>query len=223
MAKVLLVEDDHLVAEAVKDCLTLSNHVFDWAKDGQEGIDRLLLYDYDLAILDWNLPRLDGIDVCKRYRARGGTVPVLMLTGRSAEFEKVQGLDSGADDYLTKPFSLAELSARVRALLRRPRTTLSETIEWGSLVIDLRNCRVTRGGAVVELVPKEMALLEFLLRNRNQSFTVTDLLDRVWSSESDSTEDAVRQCITRLRKKIDVDGQPSLITTVRGVGYRIEG
>ena len=222
MAKILLIEDDTHVGEVVVDILETANHTVEWTKNGTEALDRLNLYEYDLGIFDWNVPGMTGIEVCRRYRANGGVIPILLLTGNSAIGERVDGLDAGADDYLTKPFSLKELIARVRALLRRPPHATADLLEFSGLVIDVRACKVTRDGAGISLLPKELALLEFLVRHPNRVFSVQDLLNRIWSSESDSSEDAVRQCITRLRKKIDFDSQPSLIVTVKGLGYKVE-
>lgn len=212
-----------MVAEAIKDVLEMGNHTVEWTTDGLEGFERLSIYQYDVAILDWSLPNMDGVDICKTYRSKGGSIPVLMLTGKNNVSDKVKGLDAGADDYLTKPFSVPELQARLRALLRRPSTTLPEVLTVGDLTVDPKLCKARRGEREISLLPKEMAVLEFLMRHREQIFSVSDLLNRVWSSESESTEDAVRQCITRLRKKIDAEGEKSIIVTVKGLGYRIEG
>jgi two-component system, OmpR family, manganese sensing response regulator len=206
MAKILLCEDDRLIGQSVVDGLQGLGHTVEWVQDGKEGADRLRLYQYDLAILDWNMPEMTGVEVCRQYREQGGVLPILMLTARDKDVEKVEGLDAGADDYLTKPFSLVELAARIRAILRRQPETLKTSLSLGE----------------IDLLPKEMALLEFLIRHPNQLFDVNDLLNHVWSSESDSTEDAVRQCVARLRRKLEVEGKKSPIVTVKGLGYRLE-
>lgn len=221
MAKILLVEDDLAVADAVADALESESNVVEHVTCGLEGAQRLKLYQYDMAILDWDLPKKTGVDICSEYRNHGGTIPVLMLTGKTSIEDRVTGLDAGADDYLPKPFSLKELSARVRALLRRPEPMVSEVVAVGDLKVDLKTHKVMRGGQEINLLAKEISLLEFLLRHRGQVFNVDDLLNKVWHSESDSTEDAVRQCVTRLRKKIDGDSETSLIVTVKGLGYKI--
>lgn len=221
MAKILLVEDDLLVGEAVIDVLDLSNHTVDWIKDGREGLERLVHFEYELAILDWNLPGLSGIEICQEYRKNGGSLPVMMLTGNDLVFQKVEGLDSGADDYLTKPFLPQELTARVRALLRRPPEVVPKILKVSDLSYDTSRGRVSRAEVEITLLPRELALLEFLMRHPDQVFSVDEILSRVWSSESESTELAVRQCVARLRKKIDREGEDSLIVNVKGLGYKI--
>ncbi|MBS1998349.1 MAG: response regulator transcription factor [Cyanobacteria bacterium SZAS LIN-2] len=179
-------------------------------------------FQYDLAVLDWGLPGKLGVDICRDYRARGGKTPILMLTGKGEIESKLEGFDSGADDYLAKPFNLRELLARVKALLRRPEGVQSDVIHVRGYELNTKLGKVMVHGREVALLAKEMALLEFLMRHQDRIFNVDDLLDRVWQSDSESSEDAVRQCVTRLRKKIDVEGQPSLITTVKGMGYKID-
>ena len=221
MPKILVVEDDHLVADAVIEGLNLANHTVEWTTLGKEALDRLRLYDYDLIVLDLNLPDMHGLDVCREFRSRGGNLPILMLTGLSTLPQKEEGLDAGADDYLTKPFAVRELTARVRALLRRPPQQLPDVLRAGDLILDVAQVKLTRDGGEITLQPKEFALLEFLMRHTNQVFGVQELLNRLWSSESDSSELAVRQTITRLRKKIDKAGADSVIVTVTGLGYKI--
>lgn len=221
MAKILLVEDDQAVAEAIVDALEFESNVVEHVDCGLEASQRLKLYQYDLVVLDWDLPRKSGVEVCGEYRSGGGTLPILMLTGKSSVEDRVTGLDAGADDYLPKPFSMKELSARVRALLRRPEPMVSELVQLGPLQIDLKFHKVTRGQEELNLLAKEISLLEFLVRHRGQVFSVDDLLNKVWHSESDSSEDAVRQCVTRLRKKIDGESENSLIITVKGLGYKV--
>lgn len=222
MAKILLIEDNHHTAESVEDALMLDGHEVEVAECGQSGILLIATSNFELAIVDWDLPKVTGTDIIKQYRDQGGSMPVLMLTGKDAVDERVEGLESGADDYLPKPFSIHELQARVRALLRRPAAIIPDTIIAGAIALDVKNRTVTKNGSKIELLPMEMALLDFLMRRKGQTFTPTDLLNQVWNSESESTEGAVRKTITRLRKKIDSDGEESLIKSVRGVGYSIE-
>lgn len=219
MAKILLVEDDIPLGEAVVDSLS-RNYVVEFVHTGKEAADRLKLYSYDLVILDWGLPdELKGIDVCRMYRAAGGTCPVLMLTGRDTIVDKETGLDCGADDYLTKPFDIRELEARVRARLRRPANLSPDEIVAGPLRLDVKQMVVTKDGTAIDLIPKEYKLLEFFVKHQNQLFTAEALLDRLWSSESDTSPDVIRVYVTRLRKKIDTPGQPSMISTKRNGGY----
>lgn len=223
MAKILVVEDDVELSTIICDELKLRHHVSEVAHDGTEAYEKLRFYKYDLIILDWALPGMSGVEICKAFRDSGGKTPLLMLTGKNLSKEKELGLDSGADDYLTKPFDMAELAARVRALLRRPAGYTSNAMQAGNIELDAAAFRVTRDGAEVKLQPKEFALLEFLMRHRNQFFTSEQLLDRVWKSESDATAESLRTCVKRLREKIDTDGEPSIIENVRRMGYRVVG
>lgn len=223
MAKVLVIEDDVSLAKMISDWLSLEHHNTELVHDGTDAAARLKVYDYDLIVLDWELPGVMGVDILKEFRARGGLTPVLMLTGRGTIDDKEKGFDCGADDYLTKPFHAKELTARLRALLRRPEGYLGETLKVGDISLDRANFRVARGDEEIRLLPKEFALLEFLMRNQNRVFAPEALLNRVWVTESEATVDALTTCVKRLRKKIDVEGKPSIIRTVHGVGYKLEG
>jgi len=222
MSKILLVEDDKVLAEMVTDWLTHEHYQVDCLHSGRDGLDRLKFYSYDLVILDWDLPELSGIDILKEYRDKGGATPVLMLTGKSTVDEKLVGLDSGADDYLTKPFHMKELSARLRSLLRRPQAMHANLLKARNLELDATLYRVTKDGVEIELLPKEFALLEFLMRHPNQVFSAEALLDRVWKADSDATTEAIRSCFKRLRKKIDVDDGEPILKNVHGVGYKLQ-
>ncbi|MBS1992333.1 MAG: response regulator transcription factor [Cyanobacteria bacterium SZAS LIN-2] len=222
VAKVLVIEDDVALAKMVSDWLSLEHHNTELVHDGADAAARLRVYDYDLIVLDWELPGVMGVDILKEFRSRGGLTPVLMLTGRGTIDDKEKGFDCGADDYLTKPFHAKELTARLRALLRRPEAYLGETLKVGDISLDRANFRVLRGDEEIRLLPKEFALLEFLMRNQNRVFAPEALLNRVWVTESEATVDALTTCIKRLRKKIDVEGKPSVIRTVHGVGYKLE-
>lgn len=220
MAKILIVEDNEDLANTVRTFLMFEHHTVEHIVDGQEASDHLRTFQYELVILDWSLPNLSGIDILKRFRSLGGTTPVLMLTGHDTISEKEAGLDSGADDYLTKPFHMKELGARVRALLRRPAAVNSNVLEAGNITIDTAKYRVTVNGDPMTLVPREFQLLEFFMRHPNQVFSPEALLNRVWPSESEATTEALRTALKRLRKKVDPDG--NLLRTVHGVGYILE-
>lgn len=223
MARILLAEDDKLVAETVADSLQLAKYDVETVENGLEAQARLKDSIYDIAILDRGLPGKDGLEVLQEFRANGGTIPVLILTGKNTIENRVEGLETGADDYICKPFAMDELLARIRSLLRRPQPLILNEIKLGNLTIDLQRSTVTRDGEpTVELLAKETAVLEFLLKNRGKYFTAEEILNRVWVSESESTEDAVRQCFVRLRKKIDKPSEPSIIKTSRNLGYMIE-
>lgn len=220
MAKIIVVEDNVDVADQVRMVLTFEHHTVETLHDGKDASAALRAYDYDVIILDWELPGMNGVEILREYRSRGGNTPVLMLTGKDSVDEKEQGLDSGADDYLTKPFQMKELAARVRALLRRTGAVKENVLTAGALKLDPTRYRATLNEAPLTLVPKEFALLEFLMRHPNQVFTADALLNRVWPSDSESTQEALRTTMKRLRKKVDPDNL--LIKTVHGVGYVLE-
>ncbi len=222
MAKILLVEDNLDLIAMIERFLVFEKYVVESVSDGAEALDHLKTFPYDLIILDWELPGMNGVDVCREFRNRHGNTPILMLTGKSTIANKEAGLNSGADDYLTKPFDLRELGARIRAILRRPPTvTAKESIyEAGHLTLDAIKHEVRSMGEVVELGPREFQLLEFLLRHPNQVFTPEALLNKVWSAQSEATEEALRTTMKRLRKKIDPDNK--IVRNVHGVGYVLD-
>jgi len=222
MAKILVVEDEQDLSGPVRDWLGREHHLVEVVDNGPDALDRLRIYKYDVVILDLMLPGLSGMEVCRRFRSAGGTTPILMLTAKTTVEDKEAGLDAGADDYLTKPFHLKELSARVRALLRRPAPVSGNVLNVRSLVLDTSACRVTKDGHELHLLPKEFSLLEFLMRHPNQVFSADALLDRVWASDTSALPDTVRTHIKTLRKKIDDEDSPSFIRTIHGVGYKLE-
>lgn len=221
MAKILLVEDDKEYARVVLDLLELNGHKCDWFETATDALLALRDFAFDVIILDWELPDRPGIAVCEEFRKAGGTTPILMLTGRMAVEEKEKGLDTGADDYLTKPANLRELAARVRALLRRCPQTSSNVLSAGTLELDTVCHIASRSGVEIKLQPIEFALLEFFLRNPTGVFSLEHLLDRVWTMDNEAQPHAVRACINRVRTKVDVDGEQSIIKTVHGVGYKL--
>ena len=222
MAKILVVEDDENLARLVKICLSAETYLVDSVTRGMDALSQIRLITYDMLVLDWMLPDITGVEVLKHYRASGGRAPVLMLTSRATIADKVTGLEAGADDYLVKPFDKLELAARVKALLRRPKDMSPEVLVIGPLEINQTTYKVLKDGLVVELRPKEYALLEFLARHPGESFTAEAILERIWRSDALSTTDTVRTHVMTLRKKLgDTDERP-LIKTVRGRGYSLQ-
>lgn len=221
--KILVVEDEKRIANYVKKGLELKSHVVDVCYDGQAGLDFALAEEYDLLILDWMLPGMSGLEICKQLRADDDSTPILMLTARGEVKDTVTGLDAGADDYLPKPFAFEELLARVNALGRRSKEEVTSTFAIDSLVVDPKQAQVIRAGKEVQLSKKEFSLLEFLLRNQGQVFSAQQLAERVWSFDSDVTPNAAQVYIGYIRNKIDKDfpEEKPLITTVRGFGYKV--
>jgi DNA-binding response OmpR family regulator len=222
MAKLLLAEDDLRLATLIQDWLNAENHTVEHVTDGRAALDLIDSTKFDMFMLDWDMPHVSGIEVCKQYRKTGGTVPILILTGKGAVEEKEQGLDCGADDYLTKPFHLRELSARIRALLRRPEQLTQAQLKVRDLMLDLSARRLIKNGKEVELFPKEFALLEFLMRHPNQVFSLEALQERVWPSDSESSPETIRVHIARLRSKIEADGERPIVKTVHRQGYMLD-
>ena len=220
--RILLVEDEVKVASFIKRGLEQAQHVVDLAATLRDGDYLASVQDYDLLILDCMLPDGDGRKLCRDLRARGLGVPVLLLTAKNSIEDKVTGLDSGADDYLTKPFDFGELLARVRALGRRVSTPLLQELSIADLKIDPVTRKVTRGAQAIQLTPKEYQLLEVLMRRAGQVVTRTELLEHVWDLHFDPSSNIVDVVIKILRDKIDRKFQPRLIQTVRGVGYMIK-
>jgi DNA-binding response OmpR family regulator len=222
MAKVLLVEDDTSLATKIQQWLEHEHYVVDWVEAGEDALQLLDSNSYDCIVMDWGLPGISGLDVCKTFRARGGNTPVIFLTGRGKIEEKTTGLDTGGDDYITKPCDLKELSARLRAILRRHASVRQNTITVGSLTIETGVYRVTNGGEEVTLLPKEFAVLELLMRHPGQIFSVKDILQSVWPADSVAGEDTVRTYIKTLKRKITREGEESLLQNIHGFGYTIK-
>jgi two-component system, OmpR family, copper resistance phosphate regulon response regulator CusR len=220
--KILIVEDEKKVASFVKKGLQEEGYVVDAAFDGEEGLMLAAETPYDLVILDIYLPRLDGLTVLKKLRERRVKTPVLLLTVRATIEDKVLGLDSGADDYLTKPFAFQELLARLRALLRRHADTNVTVLQVADLVLDPVRRVVVRGTRRIELSPKEFALLEYFMRNADRVLTRTLIVEHVWNYDFDSGTNVVDVYVNYLRRKIDTGHSPKLIHTVRGAGYMMK-
>ncbi len=220
--RVLLVEDEKRIAGFIKQGLQEEQYAVDVVFDGESALDLPSGAEYDLIVLDVMLPKKDGVEVCRALRERGERTPVLMLTARDAVEDRVRGLDSGADDYLVKPFAFAELLARIRALLRRGSAITSTQIRVGDLVLDTLTRRATRGDRTVELTAREYALLEYLMRNAGQVLSRTQILNHLWNYDFLGSSNVVDVYIGYLRRKIDEGFPTRLLRTVRGSGYRIE-
>lgn len=220
--RILVIEDDKDLAQFVRKGLQEERHAVDVAEDGEAGLELASSGGYDLMIVDVMLPKLDGLTFCRRVRGWGDHTPILLLTARDTVEDKVAGLDTGADDYLTKPFAFAELVARVRALIRRGGPPPAGELKAADLVVDPAAHRVRRAGKEISLTNKEYALLEYLLRNRNRVLTRTAIIEHVWGLNYDPMTNIVDVHIRALRSKIDKDFSPPLIITVRGVGYMLE-
>lgn len=218
--RILLVEDDVMLAEAITRALTQSAHAVDGARTGEEADHALATSHYDLVLLDVGLPQIDGFEVLRRLRARRSTVPVLMLTVNDALEDLVTGLDLGADDYLTKPFRLSELEARVRALIRRSHASASSDLTHGRLRLDMAGRRLYLDGQPMELSLRELAVIELLLLREGKVVTKQQIVDHLYGWEDVSSSNAIEVFIHRLRKKLEDSGVA--ITTVRGMGYLIE-
>lgn len=223
MSRILIVEDEEGLSGAIKEWLEDECYVVTVATDGLEAVELLKGAVFELIILDLMLPGLSGIEVCKQFRQMGGKAPILMLTAKSTMLAKEEGLDSGADDYLTKPCNLRELSARVRALLRRPLSSPVIVLEAGSIKLDTNSRTVSKSGAPLKLLPKEFILLEVLLKHKGQVMSTESLIEHVWGTHSAITPETVRSHVKALRKKVDgVTSEGSIINTVHGMGYKIE-
>ncbi len=219
MAKVLLLEDDEKLAESISAGLS-NDHIVEWVKSGDEALDMLSHYHFDLAVLDWSVLGLAGVDVCKQYRGSGGSIPILMLTGKQDVSNKEEAFGIGADDYLTKPFHFRELAVRVTALLRRPAVIQQKLLTVGNVSLDLDNKTASVEGKILNLKPAECALLELFFKTPTRVFTAAELLAKLYPSDTEATDEAVRQRIFRLRKALD--GTNITVTTLPTQGYRLD-
>lgn len=220
---ILIVEDDEKVAEFVSEGFRREGYAITIARDGEEGLTAALNGDYAAAVMDIMLPKLDGLEVIRRIRAAGRHLPVIVLSARGSVEAKIKGLEVGADDYLAKPFSIAELLARVQALLRRSSSTPdSTTLHVGDLEMDLVTHRVVRNGRRIDLQPLEYQLLEYLMRNKGRVVSKTTIMDRVWDYAFIPRTNVVECRVSRLRTKISISGEKELIHTIRGFGYVLE-
>jgi DNA-binding response OmpR family regulator len=217
--RILIAEDDVPLAGFLRKGLEAEHYSVDVAGDGEAARDLAVAYDYDLLVLDLNLPKRDGLAVLNDVRGAKENVPILVLTGRSRVEDRVSTLDRGADDYVTKPFSFSELSARVRALLRRGKLPQQVTLQVDDLVLDRIEHKVERAGKRIDLTSKEFALLEYLMRNAGRCITRAMIIEHVWNISFDTTTNVVDVYINYLRKKVDENAPRKLIHTIRGSGY----
>ncbi len=217
--RILVIEDEKKLADILKKALTSQHYSVDLAHDGEEGLEKASTGNYSLILLDVMLPKKDGFEVCKELRARSVHTPVIMLTARTTLIDRVNGLDTGADDYITKPFGIEEIFARVRAVLRRRKTTDPVILKIDDLVIDGKKHEVMRAGKVIALTPKEYRLLFLLLRNKNEAITRRQLVDVAWEPGYEENNHELNVHMRYLRTKVDPEGMKPLIHTVRGVGY----
>lgn len=215
--RILVVEDEHKIANSIKKGFEQETWATDVAYDGEEGYDLASSEDYDVIVLDLMLPKMDGMEICKKLRTEGNNVPILMLTARGEVSDKVEGLNTGADDYLVKPFAFEELLARVRALVRRPKEVQNTELNVGGISLNPTTFEVKRGSETVELSRKEFALLEYLMRNAGRVVSKDNIIAHVWDYEADILPNTVEVFVGYLRDKIGSD----VIKTVRGFGYKI--
>ena len=220
--RLLIVEDERKLALLVQEMLQDENHTVDVAFDGEDGLQFAATGEYDVIILDLMLPGIQGLEVARKIRAAGDKTPILVLTARTSVEDRVTGLDTGADDYLTKPFAFAELLARVRALGRREVPgAVGNRLSVGDISLDVKTREVWRGETLVELTPKEYALLEYFMRHPNQVLSGQQIADHVWSYEFDGLTNRVAVYVSYLRRKLGDGSARSPIQTVHGVGYRL--
>ncbi len=221
--RILVVEDDVQLAEVLVEALTDRQYTVDVVQDGEVAWAWVNSLHYDLIVLDLTLPKLDGVSFCQRLRSRNFTAPVMMLTARDTIADKIIGLDAGADDYMVKPFDLQELMARIRALLRRGSSATVTGFVWGSLRLDSSTYEVTYKTELIQLTPKEYALLELLVANGRRVLSRAGIIERIWTLQDPPTEETVKSHIKSLRQKLKAAGAPDdFIETVHGLGYRLK-
>jgi len=224
MARILVVEDDPAIALGLEDDLKLEGYEVEVAADGAAGTARARDDDFDLVLLDVMLPKKDGFEICRELRRGGSKVPIIMLTAKTHDAEKVLGLEVGADDYVTKPFSPAELRARIKAVLRRTANDTPDVYRFGDVDVDFARFELRKRGEVVHVTPTELRLLATFVRNRGQVLSRQEITDHVWGEGTAITPRAVDTHVANLRQKIEPDAaRPQFVVGVRGVGYRFDG
>jgi two-component system, OmpR family, manganese sensing response regulator len=222
MPKLLLADDDQDLVSGLTKYLTDQGYVVETAFCGRDALQLLENFTFEVIILDWQLGDMSGVDVCKQFRKQGGKTPVIMLTGLSDVENRVEGLNSGADDYLTKPFEVRELKARLSSLLRRPSLFITSKLEAHGVSLEVETRTVTDGTTTVKLSQRETALLEFLMRHQNRNFSTAVIREKVWPLDSEGSDDTVRTCMKTLRQKLEKIGKKDLIKTSLQSGYIIE-
>jgi len=220
--RILIIEDEHRLSNIIKKGLTEDGFAVDQAFDGEEGLYLAETEQYDLIVLDIMLPKLDGLQLCRELRQKKIKTPVLMVTAKSTTEDKVAGLDSGADDYMTKPFSFIEFRSRIHALIRRSHQEISPVLKVDDLEVDPLKHSVKRDGKAINLTPKEFAVLEFLMRHKGEVISRTMIVEHVWDYNFDGMSNVVDVFVVSLRKKIDGGYKKKLIQTVHGVGYKVD-
>ena len=222
--RILVVEDEHRIAQTIKKGLEQERYAVDIAYDGAAGYDLASTEDYDMIILDRMLPEMTGMEVCTKLRKKDNHTPILMLTAKSQTTDKIDGLDAGADDYLTKPFSFEELLARIRALSRRPKQSLNTKISIKDLTLDRQSFQIFRENIKIQLSGKEFSILEYLMRNKGKVISKQQLIDHVWDFEADVLPNTVEVTMRNIRRKIEkpFSNKKLVMKTVRGFGYKIE-
>lgn len=216
-----MAEDDVRLGKLISRLLKKEFHLVEWVKNGRDAYNHACTSTYDVIILDWMLPEEDGVSVCKRLREKGIQSGILFVTAKDGNKDIVSGLDSGADDYIVKPFEFNELLARIRAISRRKEKLLEEIITIDNFTLNLNTYELLREGTIIELTKKEYQLLEILMRNHNQVITRELLFDKLWGYNSEISDNTLDALVKLVRKKIDSPGTPSLIQNVRGIGYKV--
>ncbi|MGG3561123.1 response regulator transcription factor [Neobacillus rhizosphaerae] len=219
---ILLAEDDVRLGKLMAHLLQKEFHRVDWVKNGHDAYDHAKMEIYDVVILDWMLPGENGLSVCKRLRERGIQSGILFVTAKDANKDIVSGLDSGADDYIVKPFEFNELIARIRAISRRKNKPLEVLVSMDDFTLNLHTHELIRGNSVIELTKKEYHLLELLMRNQHQVMTREVLFEKLWGYDTEVSDNALDALVKLVRKKIDLPGKPSFIQNVRGIGYKVK-
>lgn len=219
MAKILFAEDEAEFGLTMTRYLGMQGYAVEYTADGLDALHFLTTFGFDAAILDWELPGISGVEICKQLRRNGNKLPILMLTGRNTTKDTVSGIDAGADDYLTKPIDPAIVVAKLKALLRRAASLTDKFLRMGDLKLDPEAYTVYLNENQVHLLPKEFALLEFFMRNMDRVFTVDEVISHVWGTNETVTGESVRSCVSRLRKKLTSPDRPELIENIYGAGY----